>query len=246
MSLSQTKNAMCYSLVNNYNQLINPVRMARSAFKNDLTDFISGLSGVDYLSPEEVNLNLGSVSSQLEDVVPGSTASAINDAYDFFRNCSYLYDNSTLMSTIYGMVTGLVDYLDSILDDLGLSIFSAGKKASNMDVKLSKRGNHISDKLQQCDKLLTCVDALCGSSYSYEAEVIGDELDYIYSDLEIVQDPADSNYGKLNYSSIYTGAGLSSADQTSMNLAVNGINTIKNGIYTSIENSVSAANLYLS
>jgi len=146
-----------------------------------------------------------------------------------------------------GSVVGLYDKIDSYIDNLGLTVPELGlaKLADTLNKLLSGAGipggSNISTLFGQADRLIQCVSNLCLES-EYQVWVIAatDTLDGLYADFNVVSDPLDPNYGYFNYTSVYTDIGLNVDQIANINIAIDGVTSIKNDALSAVNSTISS------
>ena len=101
----------------------------------------------------------------------------------------------------------------------------------------------ISELLAAADKLLNCLSAGCAAvdpSYIPSLSQKTQELQDVYDDLGVVDDPLDPNYGKFDYSAMYNDLGLSTTEISNITKVKEGINTSKDSGMDAIKNTTDA------
>jgi hypothetical protein len=248
MSLSTTERALCNSLVGGFASLISPIIAAKGAIQAHKRNLRNTLRDMVF-SPDVSNINdeINNINNDLSGLYPGSTTDDMSKLKQFLDNCSYMSGLNPI-SALLG--TGL-SIFDSIYDALEISTIGemgAASIASLINSLLNgfgiPGGANISDLLKKADKLIECLASVCGTSdasYIVIAAEYAGTLDDLYSDLNVVSDPLDPNYGNFDYQAVYDDVGLNAQEVIQVNTAIVGAELMKTNASNAIDNSVNAA-----
>lgn len=248
MALSPTQRSLCNKVASDYYTLVAPVKSAKRTIQSKTSDLDTYLRGLSYSPAEDVSNAVTSFENSVQNSIPGDADESIDELKGFLSQCDYLSDFAPT-STVKGTSAGIFDNINSLIDDLLSSIpeFGAAKIADAINSLLDgvglPGGDLLSELLKKADKLLNCLSALCAaedSSYTGNLSDISTDLQGLYDDLNIVDNPLSSNYGKFDYTSFYNNIGLTSTQQNTINNVTSVISTQKLGAQTAINNSIDA------
>ncbi len=229
MALSSMTKSLCNSLQQKFDPLVRPANDLASGFKSQLRSFISQLEGATFNPHNIISSTLSTLESQVNAITPTASMSDMEDLRDFIEHCTFF---SAPVPALNGGLEGLFNQIDDYITGTGVIEFNLGSLADSMNNLLST--NKISEDLYNANRLLDCMDRLC-PDYN-----ISEKLDYLNSlksQYNLIIDPLTSTY-VIDYDSIYDSAGLSSAEKEGMNIAVNGITSIKQNALTSVNSSI--------
>ena len=241
MALTKNEKSLCNKLVSDFDGLIQPGRSAKGAINGATNDMKSLLNGMTFSDPGLLGGALDQYRNAVNDALPGDELDDLNQIKNFIDNCEYLQALDPL-STMIETVNGVFDEIGKLVNGLDLSFpeFGAGNLGSLVDKILDgigmPGGDKISDLLAAADKLLNCLSAGCAAvdpTYIGDLDSKTDELQRVYDDLGLIDDPNDPNYGKFDYSSMYNDLGLSTSE-------INSINSVKDGISASKDDGINA------
>lgn len=241
MALTPTQTAMCNSLSQQYDALVAPVKLAKSSIRSKIRNFDSTLRSTSFSPLSQVQSAVDDLLNDTQASLPGDTSSDMGELKDFIDACDF-FGALSPVSAVLGAASGAYDAIDNLIGNTSLTTpeFGLGGVADEINKLLSGSGfpggSNLSDLLKQADQLLNCLSSLC-PGYSSRVSQISNDLQGLYTDLNIVDNPLDPNYGNLDYDAIYSAAGVSSADQEKVNLAIGGITNAKSTAKTAINNA---------
>jgi len=248
MALSPTQTSMANQLVQKFSVITGPVDAAKGGVKSLTRTLTSQLSTATFSPPGSITAELDSINTQVSDLLPGTTEEAMEDLKNFIDNCPFYGSDTNPVSTIYGTRDVVFDQIDNLMNASTLEEIVMANLADAINKLLNglgfPNGNDIANLLAQADKLIDCLSAIPG----YDADVIafGNEVSDLYTEMNIISNPLDPLYGQLDYSTIYSNAGIDASAISNMNTAIAGITNIKSNSLTSITDSANAAKSYLS
>lgn len=232
MALSPTTTALCNSLDQKFSPLVRPAQDSKSGFKSQMRNFLSQLEGASYSAHSLINSTLATLRNDVDGIVPKDSMAAMRDIRDFINNCTFLGDANPA-GVLYGSLNGIFDKIDSFIGGTGVSEFNLGSLADRMNGLLS--GNKISNDLIRANQLLDCISGLCpGYNIIPKLNIVND----LFSQYKLITNPLNPDYGSIDYNIVYTAASLTSSQKDGMNIAVNGITSIKQNALTSVNSSV--------
>jgi len=242
MALTNNEKSLCNKLVSDFDSLTQPGKAAKGLINGATNDMKSKLAGMTFSDPGLLNGALGQFQNAVNDSLPGDSLDDLNNLKSFIDNCDYLSGLNPI-SVMIGTVNGIFDEIGNLVNGLDLTFpeFGVGNFGSLIDKILDgipglPGGDKISDLLAKADQLLDCLSAGCAA---YDPSYIGDlsnktaELQSVYDDLGVIDDPNDPNYGKFDYDSMYNDLGMSTSE-------IDAINSVKSGINSSKDSGMDA------
>jgi len=253
MALEPTEKTMCNKINSDFDALIQPGKAAKGAINSASNDMLNKLKSMVKLGSFTPGGALDSALSGFQDDVaeniPGSDLDAMERYKNFLDNCEYLQAFAPL-SGMLGSVLGIVDEIENLVNGLDATMpeFGVGNLGSLIDKILDAvpglpGGDKISELLAAADKLLNCMSSLCAAqdpSYIGDLSDKTDELNDLYADLNVVDDPNDPNYGKFDYESLYNDAGMTAGEIESIEKVKSSINSQKDLSVSSVEEASSS------
>jgi len=245
MAISTTTRSICNKVTNDYPGLTSPIRQARGAIRAKASEFEDQLRNTIFSSGSVLDDALQSFEDQVEDILPGDTEDDVQDIKDMIDNCDYL---SALngVSTVAGTALGIYNAIEDIIDSLGDSVpeFKTGSFADTINNIMNGLqfpfGDDISALFAKADKLIECLEWFCGGEYPLQVSEFTDDINGLYSDMNIVSDPNDPNYARFDYDAVYDNVGLASVDRTNMNRTITKIYGGHTRANEAIDNSIEA------
>ncbi|MFW9871768.1 MAG: hypothetical protein ACFFG0_01615 [Candidatus Thorarchaeota archaeon] len=247
MALTAMERSLCNQLQQKFNSLKAPLDNSKNQFKNLQSQFKEGLRSINFSPQQDVTDAVTSLQSQMNNHLPGNQVNDMEKLRDFISQCEFL-SGANPVGALLGGIIGIYDRLDTLIDSLAASVpeMGLGKLADQINKLLSglsaPGGNNLSNLFKDSDKLLSCVNALCGEAeYTSWLSTSTTTLDNLYTDYNVVSDPLDSNYGNFDYDTAYSDVGLTSGQKTNMTIAISGITTVRNSMNSAVESAVSSA-----
>jgi hypothetical protein len=241
MALTPTQTSLCNSLSQQYDTLVAPVKLSKSTIRSKVRNLESSLRTTSFSPLSQVESAVDDLLTDTQASLPGDTDADMEELKNFIDACDF-FGTASPVSAVLGAATGAYDAIDNLVDNTSLTTpeFGLGSIADEINKLLSGSGfpggSNLSDQLKKADNLLNCLSSLC-PGYSSRVSQIAADLTGLYTDLNIVDNPLDPNYGNLDYDAIYSNAGISSADQEKVNVAINGIANAKSAAKTAISNA---------
>ena len=88
-------------------------------------------------------------------------------------------------------------------------------------------GQGLVSSMSELDKILNCVDSLCGATYAAKVAEMTGKTSALYTGMKMVDDPTSIDFGKVDLSSVYSTAGLDAAQITAMTNVGDAVTTQK-------------------
>jgi hypothetical protein len=242
MALTPMQTALCNKLATDYAGLIAPVKSGKDLFKAKMGQLDSFVRGMAFSNPLDLNAALNDFANQVEGMLPKiESPQEMDDLLSFIQACPYLSGYAPA-TAVNGTSNGIFDKIGNLINDLTPSFpeFGAGGIADGINDLLSgvgiPGGSSFADILKKGDDLVNCLNGLCGPSYAGDATEIMNDLNSLYSDLNIID--SGPNAGKFDFDSFYTASGLSTAQKNALNNVTNSIGAQKTGATTAVNNSL--------
>jgi len=244
MSLISTERALCDKMVGEFDTLVNPVFAAKGAIKEHKRNLRNTLSNMIFSPPNAVQNEANALKNAAYDYYPGST---VDDMYALKRlidNCDYLA-GAAPVANILGTALGVFSNMDRLISNSTIPEFGAALIGGIIDRVLNgigvPGGNNLADILRRADSLINCLALVCGPGDAYYITAASEyalTTDDLYSELNVVSDPNDPNYGKFDYQSVYDDVGMDLQQQTNINSALSGVTDMHGNATTAINDSV--------
>ena len=97
--------------------------------------------------------------------------------------------------------------------------------------------------MKKADKLIECLSTVCNGEYTSEVLALTNQTQNLYNDFEMVGDPLDPNYGKLDKDKLYADAGLIPADIQKITSANDEVDSIKTQAKQAVDKLMSSTKL---
>ena len=250
MALGKNEKSLCNKLVSDWNGLLAPVYALKSTIikaMNDLTNKLKEMVEFDLFTGEaELNAKLDEFEADVKDQLPGEELDDLQRIKNFLDQCEYLQPLEPI-SALIGTALGVADEIDSLIDNffdaLDIPEFGAANFGSIIDNLLSAApglpgGDVLAAILEQADKLLECLGALCAiedPSYQADFDAMRIELDTLISDLNL----NDTTY-EFDYDAIYSDVGLTNDQKAAINNTKDKLNAAKTNGGAAIDGAKSA------
>jgi len=248
MALGNNEKTLCNKLLADWDGLLAPVYASKAAIQKAANDMLNKLKEMVQFNlftfpPSNLTDALDNFENDVKDILPGDELDDLQRLKDFLDNCPYLQSLEPV-SALIGTALGISDEIDNMIDEffdaLNFPEFGAANFGSFIDNLLGALpglpgGDALSDLLAKADDLLQCLSALCAlqdPTYQADLTTMSDELQDLYDDLNINDNPASSDYGKFNYETIFgappEGAGLTNDQKNAIYNTKTGLNNAKN------------------
>lgn len=247
MALDKNEKSLCNKLVSDFDKLIQPGRSAKGEINAAANAMKSQLNGMTFSDETDLDNALDAYRDSVADQLPGDTIDDLNKIKQFIDGCDYLKDFAPV-SALIGTIGGIYDTISDLINGLNLQFpeFGAGGLGSLIDKILDglpTGGDKISELLALADKLLACLDNSCAQvdpTYIPQLSQKSDELQQVYEDLGVIDDPNSPNYGKFDYSAMYNELGLSTSEISAIDKVKGGVNLSKDAGSQAVSNATAA------
>lgn len=248
MALTSTQKSICNKMLSDYPALVAPVKSAKGSIKAAARNLDSSLRSITFSDDNTINNAIDQLQDGVNEVVPGNDLDSMNDLKTFIDQCDYMKTFAPV-SAVIGTVGGVFDEITNLVNNLNGTVpeFGAGALADTINSLLDGAnfpgGDALSDLMKLADELINCVALGCAASdpsYIGGLDNITTDLQGLYDELNIVDDPADANYGKFDYESVYDDVGMSVSQKDKIDRVVESIGSQKSGAIESINSSISS------
>ena len=251
MSITSTRNMICDKLSSEFDTIISPLESAKRGIKDQISLAKSKLSLMEFSPAGEVSSAISSLESDVESVIPEANTPDVDEMLDFINSCDFLKADEMLKNPIAllkGGVGSAIDKAGGFVDSLTdlLPEFDAGQLLGNILNKFSGSGLglpgalDISNIVKLADQIINCIGNRCGADYSARITSMTDTLNELYTDLNIVSDPASADWGEFDIEQIYDDATLSASEKLQMSGVVDSVLESQTAVTDSINNTVTA------
>lgn len=249
MALDGNEKSLCNKLVSDFDKLIQPGRSAKGLVNGAANQMKSALNGMSFSDQTDLDNALDAYRDDIASQLPGDSVDDLNKIKQFIDGCDYLKDLSPV-SALIGTIGGIYDTIDNLINSLDLSFpeFGVGGLGSLIDKILDgipgiPGSDKIADLLAKADKLLDCLSNSCAAvdpTYIGDLSQKTDELQQVYDDLGVIDDPNDPNYGKFNYDAMYNELGLSTSEISAIDKVKSGVNASKDAGNAAVSSATNA------
>ena len=255
MALGRNEKSLCNKLVSDWNGLLAPVYALRSTImkaKNDMLNKLKEMVQFDLFTfpTEDLTAALTEFENDVNDQLPGDELDDLQRMKNFLDDCPYLQALEPI-SAIIGTALGISDEINNLInnffDALDIPEFGAANFGSIIDNLLNAApglpgGDVLAAILEQADKLLQCLGALCAledPSYQADFDAMTIELTALIDDLNLDHTTYEFNYETL-YGPPPDGADLTTDQRNAINNTKDKLNAAKTNGGAAIDGAKSA------
>jgi len=247
-ALTSTERAVCDKLAHDSGGLLAPARMVRGAVTNQLSAARAALANYTQSPQAVINAAKDALRNNVNNSLPDSNASDVGRMIDIINNCLYLKDDDALKNPISlgnAVTQSAFDKIYSYINDVTtVPEFLVGEAMSALEEfysNLFPGSKALTDLLKKADQLINCLSNFCGGEYTSEVIALTNETQSLYNDFEIVGNPLDANYGKLDKETLYSEAGMTGGDIAKITDASDEVDAMKELGNSSVDDFVQAA-----
>lgn len=247
MAITPSERCLCNKMIFDFDKLIAPIKAGKGTIRSKTTELSGLLNSTSFASEATINSAINDFTSDVNKNLPDT--SEISEIAHLIDNCKYLKDNYDPVGIIASSINSAVGKIDSLLDNVGTTLpeFNMGKLASSINDLLFGNipgSGVIKSLFQQADKLIVCASAYCGGEYPDQISSYTQTMNDLYSDMNIISDPIDPNYGKYDIDYVYSQAGVSAADQAKVNSVISAADNAKSTALSKISSVISGLKNY--
>jgi len=243
-----TERSLCNKLVIDFGGLITPINASRATVMGHASSLDSQLRSMAWSGTSAINNGIYTLNNTIDTAIPGTSITDMQALKTFLDNCAYL-NGANPVGAILNAANGIFGLIDDTLNTLAGTVpeFGAGRIAGLINQLLSglglPGGDVLSEIFKQADRLINCLTYLCSPYDSYYNPYIStynSQLQSLYTSMNIVSDPLDSNWGLFDYDSLYSSVGLTADQISDMNLVVDAVDTVKSNSMTGVMDSIAS------
>lgn len=250
MALTETEQSICNKLYGDYEKLISPVKQAKGSILQKKNDLLNTLRSMIWSPPQDIVDALNTIRNGV--VLPDSTEDAMNDLKNFLARCNYLGALSPISAAL-GAADSAFNGVNNSIAALIPTIptFGAAEIANQIDSLLRgigvPGGKNLAQLLALADQILECMSAICAGidpTYNGQVAIIADDMNGLFSDLTLIDNPGFPDHGLMNYPLLYQGLSLNTIQQSTIEAARTGIIGIQTGITTKTNDTMAVIQQY--
>ena len=248
--LTSTTTALCNSFVEKYWKMVEPVHKVQDDFTTKLNELEVELASMIFSTTSEIANQLNDLQNTTKALIPENTIDAVREVQYFIEGCDCFFtggDEESAIGSILGSILGIYDQIDDYLGQITYPEFRAGAVANVLNKTLQGQGlglpygNNISELLKNADCMTTCMNGLCPATVATpEFQLILNDLQDLYNNMRLDDNPLSPNYGQIKYDELWTAAGMSTEAIVNMESTIAGIGETSNEAARGISNSVNA------
>lgn len=247
MALTNTERTLCSKINDDFYNITSGPNGGKGAAGNKVDQIISILRSMIFSPAGTISAAITALNNYVGTIIPGASQADLERIADFLNNCDYLTGGKAI-SQILGAQGALNDSISNYISSLGLDEFNAAKLIDDLLGTYSGDPNdpgvynpqNFSYQMRQADRLINCLSNLCGGEFTSQVSEYTTYLDELYGDLNMVSDPLSSNWGELDIDYIYTTAGISASEQTTITTVTNAITSERTRVKTALNNTASS------
>lgn len=250
MALTPTTTSLCNKLLGDYAGLISPVKGAQSGIINQRNALMSRLGSTSYSAPstlaDKINMFKNAVGLGLPNPNDLDSLKNMLTQCDYFKQFGPTAAIAGLMQSALGNISTLINNFSESTPE-----FNASNIAGMLNQTLSSLipgGSGLTDILKSANMLLNCLSSTCAAgdpSYIGGLEYIDDDLNNMTTAMGLVDNPASSKYGTMDYGSIYDTVGMSPSQRLAISSVTDTIDEQRVRAKVAIDSSIAAVKLQI-
>ena len=245
MALTPTETSLCNKMLGDYAGLMGPVKLGSSSITNQRSALTNQLGGMSYTTPSDLENKLSMFKNAVGLALPDPND--LNSLKNMLTQCDY-FKQFGPTAAIAGLMQSALGNISSLINNFGAGTneFNAGKLAGLINQALSSLipgGSGLTDILKSAGQLLECMSSVCAAgdpSYIGGLDYIDNDLNNTMSSMGLVSDPGSSNYGKMDYDSIYTDIGMTPSQRYAIDSTTFAIDEQRVRAKVAIDQSIAA------
>ena len=246
MPFTASERSICNKIVFDFDLLIAPIKAGKGAIRNSATQLEGLLNTTSFASEAQINGAIDDFEQDVDDNLPDT--SELEEIVNMISNCAYLSDFAST-AIIANTIASAVNKIDELASNVGSTFpeFNMGRLVSSINDLLFGNipgSDVIKSLFQKADKLINCLSAYCGGEYPSQVSSFTTTMNDLYSDMNIISDPIDPNYGNFDINSLYSGAGIIAADRAKVNSVISSVDASKATALSKIDSVFSALKTY--
>jgi hypothetical protein len=251
MTILSARKMVCDKLSDEFDTFLKPAEAAKRGIKDQINLVKSKLSLMEFSPAAEIDTAATGLENSVKAIIPEANAPDIGEITDFIKSCDFLNTNLMFKNPIAllkGGVASAIAQAGGFVDDLTdlLPEFDAGNLLGNLLNKFSGVGLGLPDALglsgliRSADKIINCIADRCGGDFATRVTDMTNTLDQLYTDLNLVSDPLDPNWGEFDIDKIYDDVALSAQERIQMTTVVESVQNSQTAVTDAINDTVNA------
>ncbi len=251
MTIASTRNMICNKLSDQFDVLIKPAQDAVAVVKSQINTVKATLNSMSFSPEETIDSATTQLESDVKDAVPDPNDEDVQETIDFINECSYLNEDGLLQNPVALMksaTNSVIEGTSGLIGDLADSLpeFNVGEilggildKFTGFDLGLPGALN-LGAILRAADEIINCIAGRCGPSYSDRVTAMTSDLQDLFNNLTVIDDPLDPAYGEFDLGGIYDSVGLTLDEKVQMGKVTDAVQSAKTDSLNAVNASVSS------
>jgi hypothetical protein len=250
MAFTEVERSICNKMAHDSAGLLAPAEAAKGAIRNQMSAIRAQLNSYVQSPQGVIDAATNQLRNSAGSVIPGTTESDVEKMLEMINKCLFLQDDEKLNNPVAlgkSMTQSLFDKLNDYFNDVtSVPEYLLGKALSALEELYSNQlpgSSALSDLMKKADKLIQCLSTVCNGEYTSEVLALTNQTENLYNDFEMVSDPLDANYGKLNKDKLFSDASLIPGDIQKITSANDEVNSIKTQAKSAIDDLMSSTKI---
>ncbi len=252
MTIASTRNMICNKLSSQFDTLTRPAQDAVAGVKAQVSAAKAALNAMSFSPEEIINSATAQLESDVKDAVPDPNDEDVQEVIDFINQCSYLQGDELLKNPVALMksaTNSVIEGTSGLISDLASSLpeFNVGEILGSILDKFSGFGDiklpgalNLGAILRAADEIINCIAGRCGPSYSDRVTAMTSDLQDLFDNLTVIDDPLDPAYGEFDLEGIYDSVGLTLDEKVQMGKVTDAVQSAKTDSLNAVNASVSS------
>jgi len=211
MAFSSIERSVCEKMGYDTGGLFSPGLQAKSFVISTISAIQAALRGYVASPQSVIDAALGDLYADTATILPGDSLDDIQRILDIINNCLYLSGSDTLnnpISLTTAFIRSMIEAISGFVNGyISIPEFLLGKLLSILDElygNVLPGGRAISAALASIDQIINCLEFLCNGEFTAQVIILSTDVETLYNDLWIVDDPLAPNYGKLDKDTLFS------------------------------------------
>jgi hypothetical protein len=251
MAFTEVERSMCNKMAFDSSGLLAPAEAVKGSVRNQISNTKSQLASYVPSPQSAIDAASAQLQNNIASVIPGNSEADVQAMLNMINNCEYLSGDEKLSNPVTianAMNKSLFNKINNYVDDVAsLPEYALAKTISAIEELYSNLfpgSSALTDLLKKADKLINCLSNVCNGEYTSEVISLTNQTQNLYNDFDMVSDPLDSNYGKLDKDKLFSEAGLSPSEISKITDANDEVNSIKSQAKKSIEDLMNSTKVF--
>lgn len=246
MAFTASERSICNKVVFDFDSLIAPINASKGAIRSAQSDLEGLLNTTSFANEATINSAISDFEQEVDENLPDTTE--LEEIVQIISNCEYLSDFKPA-AVVANSISSAVDKIDAFASNTGATLpeFNMGRLVGSINDLLFGNipgSDVIKSLFQKADKIIDCLSAYCGGEYPSQVSSFTTTMNDLYTDMNIISDPIDPNYGNFDLDSVFSSAGTSAADQAKVNSVISSIQGAKSSAISKIDSVVSSLKIF--